>query len=156
MRRALRLHRLGQRILILGGFDMAEILILKNGSMIARTTDSTATAEDVFSVQVISAAPEYPTESPGRGKIWQLQYDAETQTVAWVAVARPLSAEERLDSLEGQMQQITLAWVAGEAVAVGDKRYYNGVWYVCIQAHTTQADWTPDVTQALWNVVSAS
>ena len=107
---------------------MAEILILKNGSMIARTTDSTATAEDVFSVQVISAAPEYPTESPGRGKTWQLQYDAETQTVAWVAVARPLSLYVRLDSLEGQMQQITLAWVAGEAVAVGDKRYYNGVW----------------------------
>ena len=134
---------------------MAEILILKNGSMIARTTDSTATAEDVFSVQVLDAAPEYPTESPGRGKTWQLQYDAETQTVAWVAVARPLSAEERLDSLEGQMQQITLAWVAGEAVAVGDKRYYNGVWYVCIQAHTTQSYWTPDVTQAHWNEVSA-
>lgn len=134
---------------------MAEILILKNGSMIARTTDSTATAEDVFSVQVVNAAPEYPTESPGRGKTWQLQYDEETQTLAWVANARPLSAEERLDSLEGQMQQITLAWVAGEAVGFGDKRYYNGVWYVCIQPHTTQADWTPDIAPALWNVVSA-
>ena len=134
---------------------MAEILILKNGNMIARTTDSTATAEDVFSVQVLDAAPEYPTESPGRGKTWQLQYDAETQTVAWVAVARPLSAEERLDSLEGQMQQITLAWVAGEAVAVGDRRYYKGVWYECLQAHTTQSDWTPDTAIALWTVVRA-
>lgn len=134
---------------------MAEILILKNGSMIARTTDSTATAEDVFSLQMVDAAPEYPTESPGRGKTWQLQYDEETQTLAWVATARPLSAEERLDSLEGQMQQITLAWVAGEAVAVGDKRYYKGVWYECLQAHTTQSDWTPDTAIALWTVVRA-
>ena len=134
---------------------MAEILILKNGSMIARTTDSTATAEDVFSLQMVDAAPEYPTESPGRGKTWQLQYDEETQTLAWVATARPLSAEERLDSLEGQMQQITLAWVAGEAVAVGDKRYYKGVWYECLQAHTTQSDWTPDAVPALWNVARA-
>lgn len=134
---------------------MAEILILKNGSMIARTTDSTATAEDVFSLQMVDAAPEYPTESPGRGKTWQLQYDEETQTLVWVATARPLSAEERLDSLEGQMQQITLAWVAGEAVAVGDKRYYKGVWYECLQAHTTQSDWTPDTAIALWTVVRA-
>ena len=134
---------------------MAEILILKNGSMIARTTDSTATAEDVFSLQMVDAAPEYPTESPGRGKTWQLQYDEETQTLAWVATARPLSAEERLDSLEGQMQQITLAWVAGEAVAVGDKRYYKGVWYECLQAHTTQSDWTPDTAIAVWTVVRA-
>ena len=134
---------------------MAEILILKNGSMIARTTDSTATAEDVFSLQMVDAAPEYPTESPGRGKTWQLQYDEETQTLAWVATARPLSAEERLDSLEGQMQQITLAWVAGEAVAVGDRRYYKGVWYECLQAHTTQSDWTPDTAIALWTVVRA-
>ena len=134
---------------------MAEILILKNGSMIARTTDSTATAEDVFSLQMVDAAPEYPTESPGRGKTWQLQYDEETQTLMWVATARPLSAEERLDSLEGQMQQITLAWVAGEAVAVGDKRYYKGVWYECLQAHTTQSDWTPDTAIALWTVVRA-
>ena len=134
---------------------MAEILILKNGSMIARTTDSTATAEDVFSLQMVDAAPEYPTESPGRGKTWQLQYDEETQTLVWVATARPLSAEERLDSLEGQMQQITLAWVAGEAVAVGDRRYYKGVWYECLQAHTTQSDWTPDTAIALWTVVRA-
>ena len=134
---------------------MAEIIITKNGTMIARTTDDSATAEDVFAVQVVSATPEYPTESPGRGKTWQLQYDAETQTVAWVAVARPLSAEERLDTLEGQVAQITLAWVAGEAVIVGDKRYYNGVWYACVQGHTTQAGWEPDAVPALWTVVRA-
>ena len=134
---------------------MAEIIITKIGTMIARTTDASATAEDVFAAQVVDTAPEYPAASPGRGKTWQLQYDAETQTLAWVATSRPLSADERLDTLEGQVAQITLAWVAGEAVIVGDKRYYNGVWYACIQAHTTQESWTPDITPAMWTVVRA-
>lgn len=38
--------------------------------------------------------------------------------------------------------------------AVGDRVQYNGVLYKCIQAHTAQADWTPDATPAMWVVVS--
>ena len=44
-------------------------------------------------------------------------------------------------------------WKPGEAVNVGDRRYYAPRLYKVIQAHTTQADWTPDVTPALWAVV---
>lgn len=46
------------------------------------------------------------------------------------------------------------AWVVGKAYAVGDRAQYNGTLYKCVQAHTSQADWTPDATQALWVVVS--
>lgn len=42
-------------------------------------------------------------------------------------------------------------WVVGESVEVGDVRRYNGKLYKVIQAHTTQADWTPDSVPALWN-----
>ena len=45
-------------------------------------------------------------------------------------------------------------WVAGKAYAVSDRAQYNGTLYKCIQAHTSQADWTPDATPALWVVVS--
>ena len=45
---------------------------------------------------------------------------------------------------------IAAPWIAGEVVEVGDKRAYQQRIYGCIQAHTTQADWTPDVTPALW------
>ena len=31
---------------------------------------------------------------------------------------------------------------------------YNGVLYKCVQAHTSQANWTPDATPALWVVIS--
>ena len=45
-------------------------------------------------------------------------------------------------------------WVIGRAYAVDDRVQYGGILYKCVQAHTTQADWTPDITPALWVVVS--
>lgn len=55
----------------------------------------------------------------------------------------------RTDGLETRLG-VADPWIAGEAVDVGDKRTYQRRIYGCIQAHTTQADWTPDVTPALW------
>jgi hypothetical protein len=37
---------------------------------------------------------------------------------------------------------------------VGFKLRYKDILYKVLQAHTSQADWTPDVTPALWTVVS--
>ena len=45
-------------------------------------------------------------------------------------------------------------WVVGKAYAVNDRAQYNGTLYKCIQAHTSQADWAPDATPALWKTVS--
>ena len=45
-------------------------------------------------------------------------------------------------------------WVVGKAYAVSDRAQYNGTLYKCVQAHTSQADWTPEATPALWVVVS--
>lgn len=44
-------------------------------------------------------------------------------------------------------------WVASKAYAVGDIVSYNGLLYRCVQAHTSQADWTPDLTPALWTKI---
>jgi hypothetical protein len=41
-------------------------------------------------------------------------------------------------------------FAAGLSVVVKDVIWYRGTLYRCIQAHTTQADWTPDITTALW------
>ena len=46
------------------------------------------------------------------------------------------------------------AWVVGKAYAVNDRVQHGGTLYKCVQAHTSQADWTPDKTPALWAVVS--
>lgn len=41
-------------------------------------------------------------------------------------------------------------WEDGKAYAVGDRVKYNELLYRCVQEHTSQADWTPDVVPALW------
>lgn len=45
-------------------------------------------------------------------------------------------------------------WKTATEHDVGVRVQYEGTLYKCIQAHTSQADWTPDATPALWVVVS--
>ena len=45
-------------------------------------------------------------------------------------------------------------WVVGKAYAINDRAQYNGTLYKCIQAHTSQSDWMPSATPALWKTVS--
>jgi chitodextrinase len=52
-----------------------------------------------------------------------------------------------------QAEEVTVLypmWEVGIAYSVGDRRQYEGLLYKCVQAHTSQADWTPDVVPALW------
>ena len=42
------------------------------------------------------------------------------------------------------------AWAAGTTYAVGARATYQGTVYKCLQAHTSQADWTPPAVPALW------
>ena len=57
---------------------------------------------------------------------------------------------------EDALQAVELypAWQAGTAYAVDERIRYNSTLYRCVQAHTSQADWTPDATPALWTAVS--
>ncbi len=56
------------------------------------------------------------------------------------------------DSQAPSVRALYDKWKAGEVVAVGVRRYYppTDMLYKCTQAHTTQADWTPDVATSLW------
>ena len=45
-------------------------------------------------------------------------------------------------------------WEAGIDVVAGERRYYGGKLWKCLQPHRTQADWTPDVAVSLWVEVS--
>lgn len=44
-------------------------------------------------------------------------------------------------------------WAAGTSYAVGSTVTYGGSTYRCLQAHTAQPGWTPDVVPALWQRV---
>ena len=41
-------------------------------------------------------------------------------------------------------------WHSGKSCTVGYIVKYNGTLYRCLQAHTSQDDWTPDKAPALW------
>lgn len=45
-------------------------------------------------------------------------------------------------------------WAVGVAYSVGERVQYDGKLYKVVQAHTSQADWTPDKTPALFTEVA--
>ena len=46
------------------------------------------------------------------------------------------------------------AWAADAAYTVDERIRYGDKLYRCVQAHTSQADWTPPSTPALWAEVA--
>lgn len=46
------------------------------------------------------------------------------------------------------------AWKTETAYALDERIRYDEKLYRCVQAHTSQSDWTPDVTPALWTEVA--
>ena len=60
-----------------------------------------------------------------------------------------LTDSEALEAVE-----LFPTWAVGTAYSVGIRVRYDGQLYRCEQAHTSQADWTPDVTKALWTAVA--
>ena len=73
--------------------------------------------------------------------------DANLRATRGLVFASDLSQEELNDSMD-----LYDNWEVGESVSVGNVRRYNGKLYKVIQAHATQADWTPDIVPALWVV----
>lgn len=53
----------------------------------------------------------------------------------------------------GPVDPGTQEWAAGVAYAVNDEVTYQGSTYRCLQAHTSQAGWTPTAVPALWQAV---
>ena len=47
-------------------------------------------------------------------------------------------------------------WAVGIAVAKDSRYQFNGKLYKVIQAHITQADWTPDAVPALYTVIDVA
>lgn len=45
-------------------------------------------------------------------------------------------------------------WNSNTEYSIGDRVQYEGLLYKCVQAHTSQDDWTPDITPALWTRTS--
>lgn len=63
-------------------------------------------------------------------------------------------AEALTDEVALQYVALFKDWQTDTTYAVDDRVKYDDVLYKCVQAHTSQDSWTPDLTPALWVVVS--
>lgn len=79
-------------------------------------------------------------------------------TYARAMELRPIIEQAAVSLSDGEaasVPELITAWAYPVAFAEGDRRSYGGKVYKCRQAHTSQADWTPDKTPALWAVIDA-
>ena len=66
-----------------------------------------------------------------------------------VKASASLTDADALDGIE-----LFEEWTSNTAYAIDTRVRYNSTLYRCVQSHTSQDDWTPDITPALWTVVN--
>ena len=82
----------------------------------------------------------------------------EPVTYARAVKLRPIIEQAAVSLSDGEaasVPELITAWTYPVDYAEGDRRSHGGKVYKCRQAHTSQADWTPDKTPALWAVIDA-
>ena len=75
-------------------------------------------------------------------KAYQLRVKIEKAAVS-------LTDDDALEAVE-----LFPAWRTVAEYAIDDRVRYGEKLYRCVQAHTSQADWTPDAAPALWTEVA--
>jgi len=60
-----------------------------------------------------------------------------------------LTDEEALDGV-----MLFKEWMPNKTYALNERVKYNDKLYKCVQAHTSQSDWTPDAVPALWTEIA--
>ena len=72
----------------------------------------------------------------------------EMASITFVTLAESGSID---DVTAGEHADVFAMWEVDTAYVVGNiRRYSDGKLYRCLQAHTSQANWTPDVSVSLW------
>ena len=72
-------------------------------------------------------------------------------SIAFVKLAEKGDIDEITAS---EHTDLFLPWTTSTSYAIGDLRSYEGILYKCLQAHTSQESWTPDVSSSLWKSLS--
>ena len=78
-------------------------------------------------------------------------------TYARAVELRPIIEQAAVSLSDGEaasVPELITAWAYPVDYAEGDRRSYGGKVHKCRQAHTSQADWTPDKTPALWTIIN--
>lgn len=107
---------------------------------------------------IVSIKMGKPTETES-AKATVTALAGEPVTYARAVKLRPIIEQAVVSLSDGEaasVPELITAWAYPVAYAEGDRRSYGGKVYKCRQAHTSQADRTPDKTPALWAVIDAA
>lgn len=74
----------------------------------------------------------------------------ETNNVTAIAFVSLAEAGTIDEVTAGEHREMFAPWAVGVSYIVGNIRTYGEGLYKCVQAHTSQADWTPDAAASLW------
>ena len=131
-------------------------------------TEEVVTEEDMSAYSLSGAITDHrdgtvsikmgkPTETENaRATVTALA--GEPVTYARAVKLRPIIEQAAVSLSDGEaasVPELITAWAYPVDYAEGDRRSRGGKVYKCRQAHTSQADWTPDKTPALWVVIDA-
>ena len=104
------------------------------------------TEDNCYDWYVIAEHYRYEDKfTPVSGSLKQMN---EATSIAFVTLAESGSID---DVTAGEHAEMFAMWETDIAYAVGNiRRYRDGKLYRCLQAHTSQPDWTPDAAPSLW------
>ena len=140
--------------------------LTENGKMILNFNTNTEVMLENGFKEIINVVPSYDANTQ---VVTMDSYteEATTITVNYVVTAKPLTKEEQLENQrnlaltffaetlsDAQALQVPMLFDEfdgnGVAYEVGKRIMYNGILYKVIQAHTSQADWTPATAPSLF------
>lgn len=128
------------------------------GTLVKATAESAigvAVAGKLYNLNGGSDIPEAPeaviAEVEGGELIFSAMAQVDTVNttngIAFVAMAEAGTID---DVTAGEHVDLFTPWAYPVKYTEGQLRQYGGKLYRCIQAHTSQVDWTPDTTASLW------
>ena len=140
--------------------------LTENGKMIFNFNTNTEVMLENGFKEIINVVPSYDANTQ---VVTMDSYteEATTITVNYVVTAKPLTKEEQLENQrnlaltffaetlsDAQALQVPMLFDDfdgnGVAYEVGKRVLYNGILYKVIQAHTSQAEWTPVAASSLF------
>lgn len=107
------------------------------------------TAYNLYGREPMEGCEEVMLLAADAGEI--LRKTEQTNSIAFVTLAESGSIDE---VTAGEHTELFTPWAENVNYIVGQLRSFREKLYKCVQAHTSQADWTPDTAVSLWVNVS--
>lgn len=80
-----------------------------------------------------------------------IQAVSDTSAIAFIVMAEAGNIDA---ATAGEHAEIFAEWAAPVDYQAGNIRRYGSKLYRCIQAHTSQGDWTPNAAPSLWSAIA--